>query len=275
MLFRRHVPASLAGFVQDFWLYDGYAPGHRMDRIVPSGTFELVINLREDEFRIYDPRCPERCERHSGAMVSGAYSRPFLIDTAEDASVLGVHFHPGGAFPFLGVSAAELADGHIDLEQLWGADAAQLRERLCEATVPEERFVVMEQALLRHRFRALERHYAVDAALDALARGRCGVQQIAADIGISHRRFAGIFAAQVGVTPKLFSRICRFHLAKQSARPPAPDWCLVAADCGYYDQSHLIRDFSLLCGLTPEAYARHQRSFAHVHIKRNHVPVAE
>jgi hypothetical protein len=93
---------------------------HSKERIIPSGTIELVINLRENEFRIYDPRHPMRCKRFSGAIVSGTYEGAFVIDVEQHALAIGVHFRPGGAFPFLGVSANELADMHIDLETLWG-----------------------------------------------------------------------------------------------------------------------------------------------------------
>jgi hypothetical protein len=79
-----------------------------------------VIKLHENELRIYDPRQPTRCKRFSGAIVSGAYDGAFMIDAEEHASAIGVHFRPGGAFPFLGISANELADMHVDLETLWG-----------------------------------------------------------------------------------------------------------------------------------------------------------
>src|SRR5918998_6059331 len=110
----------LLDFVEDFWLYDGYTPPHSNERILPSGTLELVVNLREDELRIYDAVRPGRCRRFPGAVVSGAYGGFFVSDTAEEASIMGVHFRPGGAFPFLGLPAGELYEAHVDLETLWG-----------------------------------------------------------------------------------------------------------------------------------------------------------
>src|SRR5712692_621234 len=71
MLYRSYRPAPpLSDFVDRFWFCSD-APLHPKERILPSGTIELVINLREDEFRIDDPVHPERCKRFSGAMVSG------------------------------------------------------------------------------------------------------------------------------------------------------------------------------------------------------------
>ncbi|HEX2680454.1 MAG TPA: DUF6597 domain-containing transcriptional factor, partial [Candidatus Dormibacteraeota bacterium] len=95
---------------------------------------ELVINLRDNELRIYDRARTGVCERFSGAIVSGAYGRYFVIDTAEEASLLGVHFKAGGAFPFFGPLVSELVDTHVDLETLWGHSGRELRERLHAAS---------------------------------------------------------------------------------------------------------------------------------------------
>src|SRR5262245_20607203 len=138
----------LRGVVDHLWhLCD--VPGHARERVVPTGTLELVINLAEDEFRIYDAAgSGERCRRLRGAIVSGCYSTPFGIDTREHASVIGVHFRPGGAAGLLGAPPGELADVHLGLEDLWGRHATELRERLCEAPDLGLRFRILEEALL-------------------------------------------------------------------------------------------------------------------------------
>src|SRR5687768_187818 len=132
MRFSTSKPSGLlSDLVENFWLYEGYEGEHANERILPTGTIELVINLREDELRIYDAQRPNRCSRFSGAVVSGAYGKGFLSDSEEEAFILGIHFRPGGAFPFLGLPADELADSHVDLETLWGYSAKLLREQLC------------------------------------------------------------------------------------------------------------------------------------------------
>src|SRR5262245_40088548 len=70
----------LCEFVSDFWLYENYDGKHRRELILPSGTFELVFNLQEDELRIYSPTEPTQCRRFSGALISGPYSGSFMSD---------------------------------------------------------------------------------------------------------------------------------------------------------------------------------------------------
>src|ERR1700749_4023002 len=102
MLYIRHTPrAPLSEFVTLLWLYEGYSQPHAKERVLPTGEMEMVINLAEDRARIYDPENPERYQAFPGALLSGAHSQYQVIGTAEQASVIGVHFRPGGAFPFL------------------------------------------------------------------------------------------------------------------------------------------------------------------------------
>jgi AraC-like DNA-binding protein len=247
--------------VERLWLLID-APAHSKERIAPSGTIDLVINLHENELRIYDPAQPDRGKRFSGSVVSGTHSGPFVIDPRERVSVMGVHFRPGGAFPFLGTPANELADAHVDLEALWGSSAIELRERLCAAKTPAERFDLLEEALVAHLLRPLERHYAVRFALHTFGRADSGlaIRDVARDAGLSHRRFIQLFAREVGMSPKLFYRVRRFRQALETLRRTAvPNWAQVAVDCGYYDQAHMIHDFQSFSNLSPTEYVR-QRS---------------
>jgi AraC-like DNA-binding protein len=269
-LSRKPAP-PLDEYVEYLWLLND-APAHARERIVPSGTFELVINLRNDEIRIHDALRPDRFSRHSGAVVSGTYGGFFVIDPRQHESMLGVHFRPGGAYPFLGVPAGDLADAHVDLQTLWGRSSRDLREQLCAASTPDEQLCVMERTLTSRLFRAKSSHPAVPHALRALARASLdvSVRDVAEEVGLSHRRFIEVFRAEVGLTPKLFCRVRRFQrvltLAGQTA---APDWTRLALACGYCDQSHLINDFQAFSGLSPTGFVRHRN----VQVKQNHVAV--
>jgi hypothetical protein len=87
----------------------------------------------EDQLHVYDAQVASRFTTFSGAFLCGAHSEYFVIDAAAQYSVMGVHFKPGCAFPFLGLTAGELQNTHVSLETLWGRSAVVLRERLLEA----------------------------------------------------------------------------------------------------------------------------------------------
>lgn len=274
MFYLTYAPGPpISEFVDYFWLFEG-GQTPRKERIVPSGTIELVINLRDDEVRIHDREQPEKHKRFSGAVLSGTYSSIFVVDAMQHESMLGVHFKPGGAFPFLSVLATELADAHADLADLWGQSALELRERLCAVSTHRKRFQVMEEVLTCRLRRSQRGHPAVPIALHLLGAAGTGasIRDLAREVGICQRRFSQVFAAQVGLPPKLFSRILRFERARVMAdQIKRLDWAQLASTCGYFDQSHLINDFQEFSGLSPTEYLR--RHQPDDRLKSNHVPI--
>jgi AraC-like DNA-binding protein len=254
----RSAAPPLDAYVERIW-YCADTPAHERERVIPSGgNVDLIVNLAEDEIRIYDGERPGPVRTSSGTIVSGTHTRSYFCDPRQRASVVGVHFKPGRAFPFLGISPSEIVNAHAELRDLWGGDGPNLREQLLEATSPEARFRWIEAALLRRLRRARPGHPAVRAAVEALRGGENGVRvaDVAASVGLSHRRFVELFEREVGLTPKFYARIQRFHRVKRdiAALSKPPSWAAFALACGYFDQSHMIRDFVEFSSMSPESY---------------------
>jgi AraC-like DNA-binding protein len=281
MLFRSHIPAApLDRFIDNFWYYQGYASPHLKERILQDGTFKTVFNLQHDEFRIYDPWQPTHHRRYSGAIVSRPSAVPFVTDAADEACVLGVNFKIGGALPFLGYIANRPGASHVDLADVWGRQAIELHERLSGQSTPEARFRLLERSLLRQLSRGRQHDPAVTIGVHALgSAGRASrTREVARHVGLSQRRLITIFTHEIGMTPKLFSRVRRFqHALVLIRRSAVPNWPRLAVECGYFDQSHMIRDFLAFSGFSPSEYFGCQRAFAErgLRIKHNHLPLVE
>jgi len=271
MLYRTHIPTPpLSSFVELFWLYQGYQQPHDKERLLPTGTTEIVIDLREDNNKVYDREDHSRYETFSGGIVCGPHSEHFVIDTAGQASVIGIHFKPGGAFPFIKEPLDELHNTHVSLDVLWGSNAGQLRERLLGAETPEEKFAILEHCLMAQAVRPLFRNPAVAFALNELHSVPTvrTISELTEEIGFSARRFIQLFSAEVGLTPKLFCRVRRFQEVLHIIRKQTDvDWADVAISCGYFDQAHFIRDFKAFSGINPTAYVASKTE----HL--NHVPI--
>jgi AraC-like DNA-binding protein len=261
MLYVRRAPGPLlAAHVVELWDVAD-APPRIAERFLPGGTLGLVVNLGEDETRIHDA---SRVRRHAGAVVAGAYRSYFGIDMGAHASYVAVSFRPGGAWPLLGMPPGELADSHVDLSLLWGARAAEMRERLCAATTSALRLEILEQALLERLAQAHAGHPAVPRAIAALEARPVRVADLATDLGLSHRRLVDVFTAEVGIGPKAFARIARFrHALARARRERDPDWAELAQASGYCDQSHLIREFVAIAGDSPTALLARSTNRAH------------
>jgi transcriptional regulator GlxA family with amidase domain len=129
----------------------------------------------------------------------------------------------------------------------------------------------MEEALLAQLRWSSARHPAVAFALDAIQRAPhvATIGQLTARIGLSRRRFIERFAAEVGLTPKVFCRVQRFQRALALIeRGRDVDWIEVALAGGYYDQAHFIHDFRAFASVNPTTYVRARGT------ARNHIPLA-
>ena len=268
-----HPPPPLGAFVESLWVFEGPPRAHALERIMPWGSAQLIVNLAEDQTRLYDPARVDAagsgtgCRTMSGAVLSGAYSQSCVIDTAEQQFVAGVSFKPGGIYPFFGLPAYETTNAHVELGALWDArSAARLRERLLEAPDAAARLTVLARALGSIR-RTL--HPAVTHALRVFTRAprAASIAGVTAEIGLSPKRFIERFKTEVGLTPKAFCRVRRFQQALAAVKAGVEvDWTCVALSAGYYDQAHFIHDFRAFSGLTPTMYLATRTEFQN-HVK--------
>ena len=114
------VPAPpLDALVETVWDWDMPPMPHRRERILPVPGTTLIINLHEDETRVWHD--DGRCERASGSVIGGPYRSSWIIDTAEQVRVMGLTFRPGGAHALTGIDIGELGRRDVDLDALFGA----------------------------------------------------------------------------------------------------------------------------------------------------------
>ena len=263
----------LSRFVEELWYYQDQPKPHQKERLMPDGCACLIINLNQDETRLYDADDVSKMNRLSGCTVGGPRTECFVIDTNEQTCVIGASFRAGGAVPFLRLPSDELHNQQVDLEDLWGNLARELRERTLAAKSPEDKLRVVELALLERAAGMFDGQpvveYAVESFLNAPATTR--ITQVADKTGFSSRRFIELFKQHVGMTPKLFCRVRRFQKVLRRITSGKPvNWSAVALDGGYFDQAHFIHDFRAFSGINPSKYLADYRDFLRHH---NHLPL--
>ncbi|MCZ6644438.1 MAG: AraC family transcriptional regulator [Gammaproteobacteria bacterium] len=223
---------------------------------LPTGTVELVVDLDDDRIVVFEHHDLDRAAAFEGPVLCGVHTRPFAIDTARPGRTLGVHFKPGGASAMLPIAAHALENVHVELEQVIGAAARQLRDELdCVAHDDELLLSTMEAYLLRSIRQEL--HPAMRNAIKRLDGDwlRPEVKTLVDESGYSHRRFNELFRNTVGLGAKQFSRVARFqHALRYIEGQSDVDWQDVVAECEFYDQAHLIHEFQRHAGLSPTAY---------------------
>jgi AraC-like DNA-binding protein len=264
MIIATHPPRHpLNQFVDVLWFHEGLTTNHWLERVLPDGSMELIINLRDEARHVFHRATHRPLQSYRRSWLSGPHSQFIVIDTVPNASMIGAHFKPGGASAFFDVPLSELRNGVVDLESLWGGSAHTLREQLLHATSPAFKFRILEDALLARRELASS-HPAVRHALTHLTQrpdvARIG--ELVGEIGLSPRHFIALFVQQVGLTPKVFCRVRRFQRVLRAIEQKRElAWANVAIDAGYYDQAHLINDFGEFCGMSPGEYLRQSPAY--------------
>jgi AraC-like DNA-binding protein len=270
MRYRHRVPRPpLDAFIDSIWVYQNNPGPHALERILPTGAAQLIVNLKEDQTRLYDPESPHRYVASAGSVLSGVQSHFQVIDTSEQEYVAGVAFKPGGTVPFMRIPSLEARDADVPLESLWGRRrTAALRDRLLESDSSDTTLDALE-AVPHEMWRPPGLHPAVTFALAAFDRAplTTSIAAVTDAIGLSAKRFIERFKIEVSLTPKRYCRIRRFQRALVlSHRGRQFDWTRVAQDCGYFDQAHFIHDFRCFAGLTPTGYQSARTSFQN-HVK--------
>ena len=225
MDYREYSPCkALSPFIQCYWtLRSTSREVPAANRIFPDGCMEFVFHFAEPFARVRDDG---RLERQADTLVAGQIWEPLTLQQGACADVLGVRFRPAGAHPFLRIPVHEVGGQIVSLEDIWGRRARVWRDAIGSAS---------------NRIAALERNLL-----------NCRPEPAVMPRTLSPRQFRRRFQAEVGITPKLYGRIRRFQraLGILGSMPFAE----AAAACGYYDQSHLIRDFRQFTGQAPSAW---------------------
>lgn len=271
-MFTRAPCARLRAFVKMLWVSkraDAAVLSSNRERVLPTGCMHLVLRVSDHPVRIYSGVDDNNGRALSHAVVGGARAMYYVRDTSPYSSSVGAQFYPGAAELLLGMPAAELADRHTPLEDLWGNQAHTLRAQLMEAGAPERQLAIFESILAARLPRIRAMHPAVAHALQQFAYMQT-VSYVAKTSGYSHRRFIALFQQSVGLTPKLYCRVLRFQQALQRlASEPGVPFAQVALGAGYSDQAHFTRDFREFAGVGPSHYRELKPAQA------NHIPILQ
>ncbi|SEM03187.1 Helix-turn-helix domain-containing protein [Streptacidiphilus jiangxiensis] len=219
-------------------------------RVVPHPTVTLALVFGPGTPLVDDPAGG----RHRGSFVAGlgTGSAGEVRVRGEEIAGVQVRLSPAVAFAALGVSPDELSGAVVTLDELWGREAARIRERLDEAPTWQHRFALTEELLARRCAEAPPAHPEVVWSWRRIVAGRglVRVEELAAEVGWSRKRLWSRFQAQIGLPPKRAANLVRFDHAVH--RLAAGDRAgRVAAESGYADQSHLHRDIAIRTGATP------------------------
>jgi AraC-like DNA-binding protein len=255
----RLIPPSrlLSPYVRSYWYFrrETFPGAYHEEFMHPTGGYGLLFNfgdrLRLDARPLTDPVSLDGTNTVSRKMGFGG-----RVD------VLGVRFHEGAAYPFLGIPLNELRDAPSLLDAWEGRDLPALYARLHEAPSLAARIDLLEEWLAGRLVLGRVQNPLVPASIGLLRDNgrRLTIPELAGELAIGQRQLERLYQAQVGMPPRHYARLLRVDRARLALKElNGQTTNRLAADLGYYDQPHFIREFSAVVGMTPIAYLRRSR----------------
>jgi AraC-like DNA-binding protein len=237
--------------------YRGYrtvgAPGTH--RGLPSPRCTFIISL-EDPVDVAAMPANAQAPGRFQAFVAGLHAEPAVIEHDGRQHGISIDLAPLGARAMFGMPAGELAYAVVALDDIFGASAHTLVDQLVSAASWEQRFAVLDAALLHHvRDRSQPPREVAWAWQRLLATGgQVDIAQLARDVGYSRRRLGDLFRREVGLAPKSMARVMRFERSRRLIERNPANLATVAAACGYFDQAHLTREWRDIAGCPPTTW---------------------
>lgn len=261
MHYREYEPRpELRPIVRCFWELRGPARPQTPERVIPDGCAEVVLNQAAPFRRL---GADGTWHRQSRVLLVGQIRSAIEIAPEGLVHLRAVRFQPAGLYTLLGTAMHALTNVDADLSDVDAALHRRLRDAASERT--DSGWVAsVEDALLAHLHADNRRPRASLAGHVAgeLERGAESIGAIAEAHGVGRRRLERAFRREIGLSPQHFARIRRIQSVVrrlEGGRPPR-GWAYLAAETGYCDQSHLIREFHAIAGTTPGRYAEEQNT---------------
>jgi len=257
----RHIPSPpLNTFIDYFYYIDGAMP-YRREKVLPTGWLDLEVNLGS-AIQIYDASGSKSVATCVESWWVGVWSTYGTVEWPLNIQLMGIHFKPGGAYPFLNFPLSELHNQIISADAIWGGFAAELRERLCAAPSIQARLALFEQILLTRLCDTPHGQNAVRYGVAEIAQhnGALPIKALSEHMGISQNQLLTQFKRMVGISPKALARLYRLkHILRSIDPTQAVDWTQLAHQSGYYDQAHFSKDFRAFTGHSPTDYLQLRR----------------
>lgn len=248
--FRIILPShALAPYVKQYWLLKT-AGDAAVARTVPIGMMNLIFHRGE---RLLSGR---EGSLHPRAFLSGHESTFDDLHYTGQVDMISVVFRPAGIRAFFDLPMHRTTGLRLTGADLGDKEFKALEDALT-STGNDDLCILLIEQFLSKRLTRLAAHNLerVGAAIRMIDAGRDRTASLADAACLSPKQFTRIFCEYVGAAPKEFSRTVRFQRALHTlqARPQIPLTAL-AYECGYFDQSHMIRDFCTLSGYAPGEY---------------------
>lgn len=255
MIYTRYSPAdTIKDMVLFFWEFEGtFSKTMPFEHLASASVSPKLAFQYEGRMTLKYASNEEQVFRSGFQAQANSF---YQIVSQEKVGVFGVYFHPHITTLLFGVPADVLTNTNIEIGELLGNEGKELEEQIILSKSTQERIKLISDFILskKNHIQQDARYFALAAQQIVVCKGQIDVLSLSADYCLSQRQFERKFKELTGFSPKMFSRIVRFEECIRKAVIEKQSMTTVAVELGYYDQSHMIRDFREFSGQNPKSY---------------------
>jgi AraC-like DNA-binding protein len=248
-------PAHLEPFVDCVWLLAAPRGGGdpEPEIVLPDGKTELIVHFGDAFLKLEG----DTYQRQARVLMSGQLTERIMLKPTGEIGVVSIRFKAAGAARFFDVPYERLVDRVVDFAEFEPAFSVAIHDRIARCESHDERLAAMIAVLEERLMQESVEDIFIRQACQHIVRsqGDYSAQELVKLIGYSERQLERKFKKQVGIPPKTLSRIVRFQkFLAMTKEANTLTLARAAAACGYYDQSHFIKDFTKFSGVSPMKY---------------------
>lgn len=270
MIMKEYIPAAcLHKYIHRYWIVSSLE-AMPAEKCVMDGFVKLFIYLNDNLPEYYDQ---EGKKREWGDGIGGHQTDgDLLIRTPENLKMIFCIFKPFGFYRLFKTPIHLLNNNVTPLNIFLGNRSVELKEKVILASSDDNKIKVVDD-FFTSLVRPLHVPYRsrIELAQDQLMlnNGMVNIDCLSSQLNISRRSLERYFLENVGISPKYYGKVLRFNYAFALKRAnPDLDWFDIIYDCGYFDQTHFIKDFKQFTGEPPAAFYSKPHPIESVYVGR-------
>lgn len=232
------------------------------ERLIPGGRIEMIFNFGSP-MRFLLNNDLANGQAITNAQIMGQRSHICYTKQNGDTNLLGVRFKPGAMSAFATIPAAVLLNQIVQVEDVLSSASREWQGKLLEKKNESERICLLDELLSQILKGPAKGWPDCNKAVDIIRNSNViSVNVLCNENESYYKKLERDFLRYVGYTPKYFYRLVRFNKAIRQMRSTENSLTSICYNCGYYDQSHFIKDFHQFTGTTPKHFQKEHNVIA-------------
>jgi len=246
---------NLKPYIKSYKVYTTFKD-NLTEVIYPSGYIELAINISTGNLTTI---INDQYIQMPSIEVLGHFTSPVKLMITKKITLLVVRFYSHASSFFFPNKVCNFTNDSIDLNDVFNKEASELYHQMMEQNSINQKIGILEKFLIQ-KLRMNEKKQIKFKLIESLCnhaptdKDFFNIKSLAAQYGYSERHIQKLFLEFVGLTPKSFYNIQRFNKSLKMVQLSNSPLTSIAYECGYFDQSHFIKEFKELSGVTPSQF---------------------